>query len=95
MSRYVARRRAELGLDNIEVMVPQAHEPGAEAEVDFGEFHAMIAGALAEAVAVRDAAVVLGPGVPCRVRHPGAGSVPGGPRAGVRVFRRGAGPGPV
>jgi hypothetical protein len=46
VSRYVARRRAELGLDNIEVMVPQSHEPGAEAEVDFGEFHAMIAGAL-------------------------------------------------
>lgn len=46
VSRYVARRRAELGLDSIEVMVPQSHEPGAEAEVDFGEFHAMIAGAL-------------------------------------------------
>ena len=48
VSRYVARRRAELGLDRIEVMVPQAHEPGAEAEVDFGGFHAMIAGALAK-----------------------------------------------
>ena len=46
VSRYVARRRAELGLDTIEVMVPQFHEPGAEAEVDFGEFHAMIAGAM-------------------------------------------------
>ncbi len=46
MSRYVARRRAELGLDHVEVAVPQAHLPGAEAEVDFGEFHAMIAGAL-------------------------------------------------
>ena len=29
-------------------MVPQAHEPGAEAEVDFGEFHAVIAGVLAK-----------------------------------------------
>jgi transposase len=48
VSRYVARRRAELGLDNTEVMVPQSHEPGAEAEVDFGEFHAVIAGALAK-----------------------------------------------
>jgi transposase len=46
VSRYVARRRAELGLDHIEVTVPQAHLPGAEAEVDFGEFHAMIAGTL-------------------------------------------------
>jgi DNA replication protein DnaC len=46
VSRYVARRRAELGLDRVEVSVPQAHLPGAEAEVDFGEFHAMIAGVL-------------------------------------------------
>ena len=46
VSRYVARRRTELGLDRIEVSVPQAHLPGAEAEVDFGEFHAMIAGTL-------------------------------------------------
>jgi transposase len=46
VSRYVARRKAELGLDRVEVAVPQAHLPGAEAEVDFGEFHAMIAGVL-------------------------------------------------
>jgi transposase len=46
VSRYVARRRAELGLDEVQVMVPQAHAPGAEAEVDFGEFHAVIAGVL-------------------------------------------------
>ena len=46
VSRYVARRRVELGLDKTEVMVPQAHAPGAEAEVDFGEFHAQIAGVL-------------------------------------------------
>lgn len=44
VSRYVARRRVELGLDRAEVMVPQIHEPGAEAEVDFGEFYATIAG---------------------------------------------------
>jgi len=46
VSRYVARRRAELGLDRVEVAVPQEHQPGAEAEVDFGEFHAVIAGVL-------------------------------------------------
>ena len=46
VSRYVARRRAELGLDNVQVTVPQAHAPGAEAEVDFGEFHAQVAGVL-------------------------------------------------
>src|SRR5262249_6012918 len=50
---------------------------------------------LAEAVDVRDAAIVLGPGLPRGVRHPGAGGVPGRSRAGVRVLRRGAGPGPV
>src|SRR5512140_2982097 len=44
VSRYVARRRAELGLDKVEVSVPQAHPPGAEAEVDFGEFSASVAG---------------------------------------------------
>jgi transposase len=46
VSRYVARRRAELGLDRVEVSVPQDHLPGAEAEVDFGEFHAQVAGVL-------------------------------------------------
>jgi transposase len=46
VSRYVTRRRAELGLDKAEVTVPQVHLPGAEAEVDVGEFHAMAAGAL-------------------------------------------------
>jgi len=46
VSRYVARRRAELGLDRVEVAVPQARLPGAEAEVDFGEFHAAIAGTM-------------------------------------------------
>src|SRR5262249_47548997 len=44
VSRYVACRKAELGLDRLEVSVPPQHLPGAEAEVDFGEFHAMIAG---------------------------------------------------
>ena len=30
VARYVARRKAELGLDRVEVMVPQSHAPGAE-----------------------------------------------------------------
>lgn len=45
VSRHVGRRRVELGLDRVEVAVPQTHPAGAEAEVDFGEFHARIAGA--------------------------------------------------
>ncbi len=44
VSRYVARRRVELGLDQREVSIPQTHLAGAEAEVDFGEFYATIAG---------------------------------------------------
>ena len=44
VSRYVTRRRVELGLVKVEVCLPQSHEPGAEAEVDFGEFYATIAG---------------------------------------------------
>ena len=44
VSRYVARRRVELGLLQHEVSIPQTHLAGAEAEVDFGEFYATIAG---------------------------------------------------
>ena len=44
VSRYVARRRAELGLERVEVAVPQSHLPGAEAEVDFAEFYAALPG---------------------------------------------------
>ena len=44
VARYVARRRVELDLVHTEVCIPQAHEPGAEAEVDFGEFYFTIAG---------------------------------------------------
>jgi transposase len=46
VSRYVAGRRVELGLDRVEVAVPQTHPAGAEAEVDFGEFSAYVAGVL-------------------------------------------------
>jgi transposase len=44
VSRYVTRRRRELGLDDIEVAISQIHLPGAEAEVDFGEFHSLLGG---------------------------------------------------
>jgi transposase len=44
VSRYVTARRRELGLDEVEVAIPQTHLPGAEAEVDFGEFHVDLAG---------------------------------------------------
>jgi transposase len=44
VSRHVARRRLELGLVHVDVAIPQTHLPGAEAEVDFGEFLAVIGG---------------------------------------------------
>lgn len=40
----VARLRVEIAGEHCEVMVPQTHLPGEEAEVDFGEFSAVIAG---------------------------------------------------
>nr|WP_264017387.1 IS21 family transposase [Mycolicibacterium conceptionense] len=46
VSRYVAKRRIELGFKHIEVAVPQVHAAGAEAEVDFGEFWTRIGGEL-------------------------------------------------
>lgn len=45
VSRYVARRRVELDLVHVEVCIPQTHEPGAEAELDFGEFYATVGAA--------------------------------------------------
>lgn len=41
---HVARLKVEVGLVRREVMVPQTHPAGAEAEVDFGQFEASIAG---------------------------------------------------
>jgi transposase len=40
----VAGLRVEIGADRCQVMVPQTHPPAVEAEVDFGEFTASIAG---------------------------------------------------
>ena len=42
--RYVRARRRELGEPVDEVFVPQVHEPGIEAEVDWGEAEVVIAG---------------------------------------------------
>jgi transposase len=42
----VARLRVEIGADRCQVMVPQTHPPATEAEVDFGEFTASIAGTI-------------------------------------------------
>jgi transposase len=42
--RYVRLRRRELGVPVDEVFVPQVHEPGVEAEVDWGEATVELAG---------------------------------------------------
>lgn len=44
VSRYVGLRRVELGIMDREVFIAQEHPPGAEAEVDFGEFEILLAG---------------------------------------------------
>ncbi len=44
VSRHVRRRRVELGIVDREVFDPQVHEPGAEAEVDFGELQVNLGG---------------------------------------------------
>ncbi len=41
---HVARLKVEVGLARREVMVPQTHPAGVEAEVDFGQFEVSIAG---------------------------------------------------
>ena len=52
MAGYVARRRAEItaqdrdGAEGLAGFVPQAREPGAEAEVDFGDVTVELAGQL-------------------------------------------------
>lgn len=44
VAEYVRPRRRELGLSGVEGMVPQQHEPGAEAEVDWGQATVVLAG---------------------------------------------------
>jgi hypothetical protein len=46
--RYVAEVRRRQAVPLIEVMVPQHHPLGAEAEVDFGSIHVYLAGVLTE-----------------------------------------------
>lgn len=47
--RYVARARQRLGIEVVEVMVPQSHRLGAEAEVDFGQVSFKLGGLVTEA----------------------------------------------
>ncbi len=68
-----------------EVSISQTHLAGAEAEVDFGEFYATIAGLVVKCwmFVMR----LSHSGKAFHVRHPSPGGVPGGPRVGLRVLR--------
>ncbi|GAA1366476.1 IS21 family transposase [Arthrobacter rhombi] len=46
VAHAVARIRRDIGGGPVDVAVPQIHAPGGEAEVDFGEFQAVIGGVL-------------------------------------------------
>ena len=94
VSRYVARRRVELGLDRVEVAVPQTHVPGAEAEVDFGEFSASGRGLVKVWMFVMRLSH-SGRAFHVAFGNPGAGGVLRRTRARVRAFRGGAGPDPL
>ena len=89
VAKYVARRRAEItaqdgdGAEGLAGFVPQVREPGAEAEVDFGDVTVELDGLL-PLLPVRVPAVVLGQGLPPGVCQPGAGGVPGRSRGRVR-----------
>ena len=95
VSRYVARRRVELGLltrRGVDPADPSGRRRGR------GRLRRVLLDDRRggrEVLDVRDATVPLGQSVSRRVRHPGPGSVPGGPRAGLRVLRRCARPDPV
>ena len=59
VAKYVARRRAEIaaedrdGAEGVAGFVPQAREPGAEAEVDFGDVTVELGGQLARCIWAR------------------------------------------
>ena len=81
-------RRRELGEPVDEVFVPQVHEPGVEAEVDWGEASRRDRRAAAHGLPVPDARLLLGRRVRDRVRAADAAGVPGGARGGVPLLRR-------
>jgi hypothetical protein len=95
VSRYVAGRRVELGLDRVQVAVPQTHPPGGRDRSRLRRVPRPRCGDADQAVDVRDAVVALWPGVPRRVCHPGPQGLPGRACAGVRPRRCGAGQDPL
>ena len=95
VSRYVARRRVELGLLTREVSIPQTHLAGRRGRGRLRRvlLHDRRGGR--EVLDVRDATIPLGQSVSHRVRHPGPGSLPGGSCVGLPVLRGRTRPDPV
>ena len=97
VAKYVGRRRAEIaaedrdGAEGLAGFVPQAREPGAEAEVDFGDVTVELGGQLSRCFMFAYRLSYSGKGCH-RLCQPGAGGVPGRARDRVRGHRRGAVP---
>jgi hypothetical protein len=92
---YVAKRRPEIwaaaGKAIEEAYVPQTHEPGAQAEVDFTDQWIDLAGVRTKCFLFTLRLSFSGKSVHLGVLHPGSGGVPGRPPAGVRGDRWHAG----
>jgi len=86
----VARLKTEIGGDRTQVMVPQTHGPAEEAEVDFGEFAAVIAGVWMKVFMFCLRLSHSGKAVHVAYAKPDPGVVPGRARPRVRGAGRGA-----
>jgi len=90
---YVAKRRPEIwaqaGRSTAQAFVPQTHEPGREAEVDFADLWVILRGEDQDCV-VHAADVVLGQSGAPGLGHVRAGGVPRRPRVCVRPAGRDA-----
>jgi len=67
--RYVARKKRELGLKGREVFVPQSYQPGVEAQVDWFEAFAVLAGERQKVQMFAMRSMYSGAGFHCAFRH--------------------------
>ena len=88
--RYVAEVRRRMDVPLVEVMVPQHHPLGEEAEVDFGTATVCLAWRAGRCVDVHHAALGVGSGLPAGVSERVPGGVPGRSRPGLRALSAGS-----